>query len=315
MELTVDSEAAERAALACQALQQQNAAITITTAQNTSYEAEQERRWSQACWLPAAGYVRPQDAAEVAAVLATSKKANTKFAVRSTGHHPNADFSSVDQSGGVIDLRDIKSLSLDEDMDGKFILRAGGGSTLTDVYIFLRSAVAPSSAPATLVSGWVVSISATKYAVHIYDPSDYVSILKATVQVQESIESDSKIGLFVSFNPTFVAVGLLYADAPTEIPAAFKPFLDLTSLLNMAVLWTDGTIKSLVGSIQYNAPRARWVAAGSWQDPSLDKQAIRDVDNLRIGVEKLAKSSGDHLGFVFMNDASPTQTVLGGTWR
>ncbi|KAK7983228.1 hypothetical protein PG989_010630 [Apiospora arundinis] len=53
-----------------------------------------------------------------------------------------------------------------------------------------------------------------------------------------------------------------------------------------------------------------YTAAGSWQGPSLDEQAIRDVDSLRIGVEELAKASGDHLGFVFMNDASPTQTVL-----
>jgi hypothetical protein len=62
------------------------------------------------------------------------------------------------------------------------------------------------------------------YAVHLYDPANYVNILKATVQVQESMESDPKIGLFVSFNPTFVAVGLLYADASAEVPAAFKSF-------------------------------------------------------------------------------------------
>lgn len=55
-----------------------------------------------------------------------------------------------------------------------------------------------------------------------------------------------------------------------------------------------------------------WVAAGSWQDPNLDDQAVRDVDSLRIGVGQLAKARGDHLGFVFMNDARPTQTVLGG---
>ncbi|KAK6829828.1 6-hydroxy-D-nicotine oxidase [Apiospora arundinis] len=94
----------------------------------------------------------------------------------------------------------------------------------------------------------------TKYRVNLYDPADYVNILKATVQVQESMELDPKIGLSVSFNPTFVAVGLLYADAPAEIPAAFKPFMDLESLMSAAVPWTIGIVKSLVEAIQYNAP-------------------------------------------------------------
>ncbi|KAK8036275.1 hypothetical protein PG993_008889 [Apiospora rasikravindrae] len=46
----------------------------------------------------------------------------------------------------------------------------------------------------------------------------------------------------------------------------------------------------------------RWVAAGSWRDPSLDEQVLRAVENLQI--------SGDHLGFVFMNGASYMQTML-----
>lgn len=71
-------------------------------------------------------------------MLATLKKTNTKFAVGITGHHPTAEFSSVDESGVVIDLRDIKSLALDEDGDGSFTLRAGGGSTWGDVYTFLK---------------------------------------------------------------------------------------------------------------------------------------------------------------------------------
>lgn len=71
------------------------------------------------------------------------------------------------------------------------------------------------------------------------------------------MELDSKIGLFVSLNPTFVAVGLLYADTPAETPKVFDPFLNLQSLISAAVPWTDGTIRSLLASIQYNAPSAR----------------------------------------------------------
>lgn len=55
-----------------------------------------------------------------------------------------------------------------------------------------------------------------------------------------------------------------------------------------------------------------YVAAGSWSDANQDNQAFQDVDNLRRSVEQLAASSGNDLQFVFMNDASPTQTVLEG---
>lgn len=97
----------------------------------------------------------------------------------------------------------------------------------------------------------------TKYAVSLYDPADYINILRATIEVQKSMESDPKIGLFVSFNLTFVAVGLMYADTPAEIPAAFDTFLNLKSLTTTAIPWADGTIRSLVASIQYDAPSAR----------------------------------------------------------
>ncbi|KAK7952974.1 6-hydroxy-D-nicotine oxidase [Apiospora saccharicola] len=84
------------------------------------------------------------------------------------------------------------------------------------------------------------------------------------------METDPKIGLFVSFNPTFVAVGLLYANSPAEIPAVFKPFLDLKSLVNAVVPWTEGTVKSLVESIQFNAPSARRTQSMTTTKVSLD---------------------------------------------
>ncbi|KAK7952975.1 6-hydroxy-D-nicotine oxidase [Apiospora saccharicola] len=150
--VTVDSDVLKRADLVCQTLRQQVTG-TVTTPQDESYEAEQERLWSGTCWLPAAAYVRPQSTAQVAAVLATLKKTNTKFAVRSTGHHSTADFSSVDESGVVIDLRDLKSLALDEDGDGSFTLRAAVAAPGATCTLSSRNAVVPSSGLATLVSG------------------------------------------------------------------------------------------------------------------------------------------------------------------
>lgn len=97
----------------------------------------------------------------------------------------------------------------------------------------------------------------TNYAVNLYSPDDYVNILQATVKVQKTMEIDPKIGLFVSFNPAYVAVGLLYADISANMPNVFEPFLNLRSLISNAVPWTDGTIKSLVESIQSTEPSAR----------------------------------------------------------
>lgn len=82
--------------------------------------------------------MRPQNTGEVAAVLGTLIELGVKFAIRSTGHNPTINASGVDGSGIVIDMRDIKALSLDDDGDGDGTLRAGGGSTWGDVYAFLE---------------------------------------------------------------------------------------------------------------------------------------------------------------------------------
>ncbi|KAK7751160.1 hypothetical protein SLS62_006843 [Diatrype stigma] len=100
-------------------------------------------------------------------------------------------------------------------------------------------------------------LTKTRCAVYLYDPADYVNILQDTIEVQKSMESDPNIGLFVSFNLTFVAVGSMNADTLTDILGAFDPFLNLKSLMTVAVPWTDGTIGSLIASIQYDATSAR----------------------------------------------------------
>lgn len=87
-----------------------------------------------------------------------------------------------------------------------------------------------------------------QYTINLYKPDSYAEIIKATIAVQEAMENDRKIGLFPNFNNGFVAVGLLYADTPTERLSAFDSFnkLDQESLLMAAVPTTTGTILSLV---------------------------------------------------------------------
>ncbi|ODA81015.1 hypothetical protein RJ55_03976 [Drechmeria coniospora] len=84
-----------------------------------------------------------------------------------------------------------------------------------------------------------------QYTINLYNPDDYVEIIKATIKVQDEMEKDPKIGLFTNFNQGYVAVGMLYGDTPAEGPQAFEPFHNLTSLLNIACPSKNGTLLSL----------------------------------------------------------------------
>ncbi|OJJ08590.1 hypothetical protein ASPVEDRAFT_156216 [Aspergillus versicolor CBS 583.65] len=83
-----------------------------------------------------------------------------------------------------------------------------------------------------------------QYTINLYNPDGYIEINKATVAVQEAMETDPKLGLFTNFNQGFVAVGLLYGDTSIEHPAAFKPFDDL-SVISTVLPTTNGTLLSL----------------------------------------------------------------------
>ncbi|KAI0196912.1 6-hydroxy-D-nicotine oxidase [Astrocystis sublimbata] len=385
----VDSD---KAMATCQALQSQGLRV-VTAKDSSDYVAEQQNPWSEVCWLPATCYVRPQNAAEVAAALATVTEKGTTFAVRSTGHNPIPKVSSVDQDGVVIDLRDIKSLSLRDDG----VVQIGGGATWGDIYTFLedrgRSIIGARNLdvgvggytlgggmsafpnihglPADNVVNYqlvlgnstIVEANAatnsdlwralkgggtnfgivtrfdmqtyplikTKYAVNVYDPADYVNILQATIRVQESMEDDPKIGLFVSFSAQSVTVGLLYADElPEEItPKAFDPFLQLDSLLAQPVPWTSGTIKSLVNSIQYNAPSARRTQAAATIKVDLDlyvkahelyiernKTAVSDVFYTIQPLSRSAVRQGEEKGGNIMGipDVAQNWWVAASSW-
>ncbi|KAJ6020376.1 6-hydroxy-D-nicotine oxidase [Penicillium herquei] len=98
-----------------------------------------------------------------------------------------------------------------------------------------------------------------QYTINLYNPEDHVQINKATVAVQEAMETDPKIGLFTNFNNGFVAVGLLFGDIPNEPPAAFTSFYNLKSLVTTVLPSTDGTLLSLaqaMGHAQESKKRA-----------------------------------------------------------
>lgn len=84
---------------------------------------------------------------------------------------------------------------------------------------------------------------------NVYNATDYVNILNATANLQEAMEKDPKIGAFINTQGPMVAVGLFYAEWTEERPKAFEEFFNLGSLLQAVVPTTNGTVKSLVFSL------------------------------------------------------------------
>lgn len=74
-----------------------------------------------------------QDALQVATALKVVRYIGSKFAVRSGGHNPNSGFGSVNETGVLLDLRNLNSIALDSDG----ILRTGPGNTWGELYNFL----------------------------------------------------------------------------------------------------------------------------------------------------------------------------------
>lgn len=100
----------------------------------SEYEAAVARPWSQTCWTPAAGYVYLSNTQELTEALAIAKKTRSKFAIRTTGHNPNAGFSSADQTSIVFDIRQFQSKELSSDR----VARVGSGNTWGEVYAWLE---------------------------------------------------------------------------------------------------------------------------------------------------------------------------------
>jgi hypothetical protein len=64
--------------------------------------------------------------------------------------------------------------------------------------------------------------------------------MKATVEVQKTMEEDHRVGLFLSVNAGFLVAGFLYRGQTSEMPPAFKAFDDITPL-SSPVPATQGT--------------------------------------------------------------------------
>lgn len=106
----------------------------VITPGNVEYEAAKTHPWSQTCWTPAAAYLQPSSAEEVAQSLQVIQQRKCRFAVRTTGHNPNLGFSSTDETGIVLDLCQLKS----KELTPGNIARVGAGNIWGEVYSWLE---------------------------------------------------------------------------------------------------------------------------------------------------------------------------------
>ncbi|PIG81073.1 hypothetical protein AARAC_010256 [Aspergillus arachidicola] len=106
----------------------------MTPEVESKYQEAVTRPWSQTCWTPAAGYVYLSNVQELTEALAIVKKTGSKFAIRKTGHNPNAGFSSADETAIVLDIRQLQSKELTSDG----VARVGSGNTWGEVYAWLE---------------------------------------------------------------------------------------------------------------------------------------------------------------------------------
>lgn len=64
--------------------------------------------------------------------------------------------------------------------------------------------------------------------------------MKATVEVQKTMEEDHRVSFFLSINAGFLVAGFVYRGQSSEMPAAFKAF-DNIKPISAPVPETQGT--------------------------------------------------------------------------
>jgi FAD/FMN-containing dehydrogenase len=83
------------------------------------------------CWLPAVCILQVQNAVEVALALKIVTSTQSAFAIRSGGHNASPGFSSVGESGILLDLSALNSTTLSPD---GAVASVGPGATWDRVY-------------------------------------------------------------------------------------------------------------------------------------------------------------------------------------
>jgi hypothetical protein len=82
------------------------------------------------------------------------------------------------------------------------------------------------------------------YTLKVYGPKDAEPVLNAAIKVQKAMESDDKIGFFLSVSSGFFVAGMIYLGSQDSKPPAFEAFDGITPI-NVAVPETNGTALSV----------------------------------------------------------------------
>ncbi|KAI8946482.1 FAD-binding domain-containing protein [Xylaria longipes] len=100
---------------------------------SVEYSVTEDINWSETCWLPAACFVQPNNAVEVAVTLKVITAVKSKFAVRGGGHNANPGYSSIDDAGVLIDLQKMNGLAFEPN---GITMQAGPGNRWRAMYEF-----------------------------------------------------------------------------------------------------------------------------------------------------------------------------------
>ena len=80
--------------------------------------------------------------------------------------------------------------------------------------------------------------------------------MKATVELQKTMEDDHNIGLFLTVAAGFLVAGFIYRGKSSEAPSAYKAFESITPI-SVAIPDTQGTqlsvSKAFASSIAHKA--------------------------------------------------------------
>ncbi|KAK7923662.1 FAD-binding domain-containing protein [Apiospora marii] len=261
---------ATRATAACEQFQKLFPG-RVTVPEDANYDSVICQSWSVTSRIPATAYVDLRSTEDVVKALSVIRHTGSRFAIRSAGHNANPGFSSVglDKAGVVLDLSGLKSQSLDK---SNSTARFGGGNNWLEVSSWMEAqglSVVGSREGQVGLSGFLLGgvitgvsletheLIKAQYTINMYDVSDYHNVLAAFVEVQEAMEVDHKIGMFINTRKDYTAVGLFYADWSDELPRVFDPFSKLTSLIAAVVPTTNGTLVKLMDLLEQWAYREK----------------------------------------------------------
>ncbi|EDN96083.1 hypothetical protein SS1G_12289 [Sclerotinia sclerotiorum 1980 UF-70] len=175
--------------------------------------------WSEACRLEAQCVVSPSSTEEISLIMKIISFLHVSFAVRSGGHSPNPNWSSIDSNGILISTSNLDSINVSPDNSMASI---GSGLRWGAVYEALDSygvSVIGGRVPQVGVGG--LSHFSAQHGLAADNVKDFEVVLTSGEIVNANADTNS--GLFWALKGGGPNFGLVYSE-PATYPEAFAPF-------------------------------------------------------------------------------------------